>query len=196
MKTMISAAIAVTTLAIPAAAFAQKAPAAVIVVVDNGRIYDECTACKAAVVQLQAQATSLQAQQASLAAPLRAEAQSIQTAGAALKGATPPAALQARVTALQAKEAAANAQLQKLQQNLQSSQQNVRRQIDARLGPIISQVMTAKGANIAVDTDATLARSPSLDVTNEVLAALNTQVPAVSVTPLPAAPQGATPQGR
>jgi outer membrane protein len=193
MTKLLSAALAVTAIALPAAASAQRAPAAVIVVVDNGRIYEQCTACRAAVTQLQSQATQLQARQQALAGPLRTEAQSIQTAANALKGAQPGAALEARARALQTRQEAANTELQRLQQNLQSSQQNVRRQIDARLGPIISSVMTARGANIAVDTEATLARSPSLDVTTEVLTQLNTQLPAVSVTPLP---QQAAPQGR
>ena len=193
MTKILAAALAASAIALPTAAPAQRAPAAVIVVVDNGRIYEECTACRAAVTQLQTQATQLQSRQQALAGPLRTEAQAIQTAAEALKGAQPGAALQARARALQTRQDAANAELQRLQQNLQSSQQNVRRQIDARLGPIISSVMTARGANVAVDTEATLARSPSLDVTNDVLAQLNTQLPAVSVTPLP---QQAAPQGR
>jgi Skp family chaperone for outer membrane proteins len=193
MMKILAAALTASAIALPTAAVAQRAPAAVIVVVDNGRIFEECTACRAAVTQLQTQATQLQSRQQALVGPLRTEAQSIQTAAEALKGAQPGAALQARARALQTRQDAANAELQRLQQNLQSSQQNVRRQIEARLGPIISSVMTARGANVAVDTEATLARSPSLDVTNEVLAQLNTQLPAVSVTPLP---QQAAPQGR
>ena len=193
MTKLLPVALAITAIALPTAASAQRAPAAVIVVVDNGRIYEECTACRAAVAQLRTQATSLQARQEALAAPLRTEAQSLQTAANALKGAQPGAALQARATALQTKQEAANAELQRLQQNLQSSQQNVRRQIDARLGPIISAAMTARGANIAVDTEATLARSPALDITSTVLAQLNTALPSVSVTPLA---QPANPQGR
>ena len=46
--------------------------------------------------------------------------------------------------------------------------------------------MNARNANIAVDTNATLARANALDVTNDVLAALNSALPSVSVTPLPA----------
>jgi len=80
-----------------------------------------------------------------------------------------------------------------MQQNLQSSQANVLRQIQAKLAPIYTQVMTAKGANLALDANSTLARGQALDVTNEVLAALNAALPSVSVTPGPAA---AAPQGR
>ena len=86
--------------------------------------------------------------------------------------------------------------LAQLQQNLQSTQANVVRQINERLNPIISQVMSARGANVALDTNATLARAASLDVTNDVLAQLNSSLPSVSVTPLPAPPAQQAPQTR
>ena len=38
---------------------------------------------------------------------------------------------------------------------------------------------------VIVDRDSTLAASPSVDITNDVLAQLNQQLPSVSVTPLP-----------
>ncbi len=59
--------------------------------------------------------------------------------------------------------------------------------------------MTARGANIVLPKGATLANSDALDVTAEVLAALNQQLPSVTVAPLPqqAAPQQPPrPQGR
>ena len=169
---------------------AQAVPAN-IVVVDSERVYAECTACKSAQAQLQAQATGMQSRQAALAAPLKTEAQSIQAAVDALKGAPPTAALQARATAFQAKQNAANQELQRLQQNLQATQANVLRQINAKLGPAIKQVMVAKGANLAVDTNNTLAIGAGMDATTEVLAALNATLPSVSVTA--GAPAATTP---
>ena len=56
--------------------------------------------------------------------------------------------------------------------------------------------MTQKGANLALDQEATLAHGQSTNVTNDVLAALNTALPAVSLTPLPQTQQQQTPQGR
>jgi hypothetical protein len=50
--------------------------------------------------------------------------------------------------------------------------------------------MTRRGANLAVEVDNTLAHSQALDVTNEVIAQLNSTLAAVSATPLP---QAATP---
>ena len=192
-KTIFMAVIAAVAV-MPSAALAAPAN---IVVVDTERVYNECTACKSAVTQLRAKGTQLQSRQQALANPLRTEAQAIQTAINALQGKQPDAALKARVEAYQKKEATANQELARLQEDLQSTQVNVRRQIDARLTPIYSQVMQAKGANLAIEANSTLARGQALDVTADVLAALNQQLPAVSVTPMPkAAATQSKPQGR
>ena len=198
MKTMIRAAVlaAATTIALPAPAIAQRAPAATVIVVDTDRIYRDCTACKAAQTQLQSRVIALQTRQQTLASQLRTEGTAIQTAIDALKGAQPDAALRTRAEAFQKKQNDATQELQRGQTNIQSIQANVVRQINARLNPAINQVMTAKGANVAVDVNATLAHSQGINATNEVLAALNATLPSVSVTPLPQQQQPATPQGR
>ena len=178
---------ALAAVVLPAAV--QAAPANVVVV-DRERVYAECNACKAAQTQLQAQATALQTRQTMLSTPLKTEAQALQTAVDALKGAPPGPALKARVTAFQAQQNNANQELARMQQTLQGSQANVVRQIDAKLEGIYSSVMVAKGANLAVDVGSTLAHGVALDVTTDVLAALNAQLPSVSVTAPVAAPAG------
>lgn len=190
------AALAATATVLPTAAHAQRAPAAVVVVVDSSRIYRECTACRTAQASLQSQANALQTRQQTLAGPLRTEGQAIQTAINALAGKQPDAALRTRVQAFQTRERQANEELQRSQANLQSIQQNVLRQINARLGPAINQVMVQRGANLAVDVESTLAHSPTIEVTAAVLAALNATLPSVSLTPLPAQQQPAQPTGR
>ena len=152
-------------------------------------------ACTAARTQLQSQATALQTRQKTLTDQLRPEGQQLETAVNALNGKQPDAALQARIKAFQDKERAANAELQQGQQRLQSTQANVLRQVNERLNPIINQAMTARGANIAVDVDATLAHSQTVNITADVLARLNSALPSVSVTPLPQQAQQ-QPQGR
>ncbi len=195
MKTMISiAALVASAIAIPSAALAQRAPAAVVVVVDTNRIYRDCTACKTAQTQLQSRVTALQTRQTTLAGQLRPEGQAIQAAIQALNGAAPDAALRTRAQAFQTKQEQANQELSRGQQNIQSIQANVLRQINARLDPVISQVMTARGANLAVDQGATLAHSQTIEVTADVLAGLNRALPSVTLTPLPA--QAQQPQGR
>lgn len=195
MKNRIAAAlIAATDFAAPA--MAQRAPAAVVVVVDTDRIYRDCNACRTAQTQLQSQVATLRTRQQTLETQLRPEGQAIQTAVNALAGKQPDAALQNRVKAFQARQDQANQELSKGQQNIQSIQANVVRQINERLQPIINQVMTTKGANIAVDVGSTLAHSQATNATNEVLAALNTALPSVSLTPLPQQQQQQNPQGR
>jgi outer membrane protein len=202
-KLLFGAAIAVATVAVPA--FAQRATPATIVVVDTGRVFSECTACRAATAQLQTMVQQGNTRAQTLGQGIQTEGQSIQqqaqTVQAQPAGPARTAAensLRQRAQALDARQTQANQELQRLEQNLQSTRANVARQLNDRLGPIYTNVMNAHGANLLLDTDATLAHAPSLDVTNEVLAALNAAVPSVSVTPMPqqAAPNPAQPQGR
>ena len=197
MKNRIAAAlIAATAIATPA--MAQRAPAASIIVVNSERIYRDCNACRTAQTQLQSQVTTLRTRQQTLEGQLRPEGQAIQTAVNALGGKQADAALQNRVKAFEQRQDAANQELAKGQQNIQSIQANVVRQINEKLRPAINTVMTQKGANIAVDEGSTLAHSQATDATNEVLAALNTALPTVSLTPLPqqAQPQQTPTPGR
>ncbi|HUG46527.1 MAG TPA: OmpH family outer membrane protein [Sphingomicrobium sp.] len=166
-------------------------------VVDTSRVYRDCTACQAASAQMATQAQALQARQQALTAELRPEAQAIQAAVSALNGKEPDAALRQRAQAFQQRQEQANQELGQAQQNLQSIQANVIRQIEARFSPAVQQVMAQRGANLAVDVDATIAHAPAVNVTDAVLAAVNATLPSVSVTPLPQQPQPQTqPQGR
>lgn len=193
-KFVIGSAMAALALAIPSAASAQQTPAASIVLVDMQRVFSECTACKAAQTQLQAQLQQIQQRAQQLGAPLQTEAQSLQQAAQAAQG-KPDAALQARAKALQAKQETANQEIQSREQAFQRNRAYVAQQLNAKVDPIITQVMQRHGATIAMDKAVTLAAVASLDVTNEVLAALNQQLPSV-VTTAPAAPAQQQPQGR
>ena len=191
------AAVAASAVALPAAAQAQRVSGAIVAVVDTQRVYTECTACRTAVTQLQSQQTTARTRAQTLQTQLQTEGQPIQQAVNALNGREPDAALRQRITAFQTRENAARQELATLERNLQSTQLNVRQQIDQRLSGIYNQVMTARGANLLVDEQATLAHGAALDVTNDVLARLNQALPSVSVTPLPQQQQQqTTPQGR
>ena len=184
-KYLFGSALAALALAAPAAAPAQRLSNAVIAVVDTGRVFSECTACRAAATQLQTQLQQAQQRGQQLSAPLQTEAQAVQTAVNALAGKQPDAALQRRIQALQTQQNSANQELAGREQTLRSTQAHVNQQISARLTPIFNQVMQSRGASLIVTRDAVLASSPSIDVTNDVLALLNQQLPSVSVTPLP-----------
>jgi len=194
-KTLLLAAVAATTVALPGVAQAQRVPAAVIAVVDSNRAARECNACRTAWSNLQSQAQALQTRQQTLDTQLRPEAQSLEAAVRALGNKQPDAALQQRATAFEQRRQQAAQEIGRAQQNLQSIQANIVQQINARLGPAVNQVMAARGANLVLDTDARLASAPALDVTNDVIAALNTSLPSITVAPLPQQQQQA-PQGR
>ena len=179
----------------PVGASAQAIPGAVIAVVDLEKVSSECTACKAAKTALEGQVTALKSREATLAAPLKTEGQSLQAAVEALKGKEPDAALQARIKAFQTKQQQGAQEIARQTNQIQRNQAYVSQQISTKLGPIYQQVMQRRGANVMLEAGATLASGANLDVTNDVLAALNQQLPSVSTT-APAAPAQQQPQGR
>lgn len=195
-KYLAAALIAASTLATPA--LAQRAPAAVVVVVDTDRIAAECTACRSASQQIQQREQQLRTRAQTLQTQLQTEGKPIQDAINALGTKQPDAALQQRVTAFQTKQRSAEQELANGQRNLQSTQAHVNQQIGTRLRTIISAVAAQRGANLAVSKDSTLFSATTVDVTDAVLAQLNQQLPAVSVTPLPQTQQQqqTNPQGR
>ena len=179
----------------PVGVSAQAIPGAVIAVVDLEKVSSECTACKAAKTALEGQVTALKSREATLAAPLKTEGQSLQAAVEALKGKEPDAALQARIKAFQTKQQQGAQEIARQTNQIQRNQAYVSQQISTKLGPIYQQVMQRRGANVMLEAGATLASGANLDVTNDVLTALNQQLPSVSTT-APAAPAQQQPQGR
>jgi Skp family chaperone for outer membrane proteins len=192
-KLLLSAALAASFIA-PAAANAQAIPPAVVAVVDLEKVTSQCTACVAANSALRSRLTALQNREQAIAGPLETEQKSIQAAIDALKGKDPDAALQARIRAFQSKQQAGQQELLRGQQQLQRDQAYISQQIRDKLGPIYQQVMQRRGANLMVEAGNTLATSSAVDVTNDVLTALNTSMPTVQ-TNAPASAQQ-QPQGR
>lgn len=187
------AAIAAVAVALPGAAVAQRAPQAQIVIVDTQRILSECVACKAAATVLQAELQQIQGRAQQLGQPLEVEAKALADL---TKGKTTyDAATTTRINTFQSRQTAAQRELQQREQTFQRNRAFVSQQINTRMEPIIVQVMTARGANIALDKQATLATASALDVTTDVLRTLDQQLPSVSaVAPPPAAaPAGTAP---
>ncbi|HEU5482458.1 MAG TPA: OmpH family outer membrane protein [Sphingomicrobium sp.] len=181
--------------AVPTAAQAQRAD---IIVVDTDRIMSQCTACQSARSQLQQRETTLRNRAQQLSQQLQTEGKPLQDAVSALAGKQPDQTLQARIRAFQQKEQQAATELQNSQQTLQSTAAHVQQQIGARLVQVVEQVRARRQASIAIAKDSTLANDNALDVTGEVLTALNSALPSVSVTPLPQRQQQQQqqPQGR
>ena len=195
MKRLLISASFVAAAIIPSAAQAQAIPPAVIAVVDLDKVTANCNACKAANAALRSQLTAEQNQEKALGTPLETERNSIQAAVDALKGKDPDAALQARIKAFQTKGQEAQQEVERSRAQLQANQAYIRKQIADKLGPIYSQVMQRRGANVMVEIGTTLASGANLDVSNDVLAALNAALPSVSTT-APAPARTTQPQGR
>ena len=194
MKKLVLSAAVVGAALSPVAAAAQAVPPAIVAVVDLARVTGDCTACKTASAALRSQVTAYQTRERTLTSPLEAEQKAIQTAIDALKGAQPDAALQARARAFDQRRQQAAQQLQREQAQIERNQAYIRQQIATKLAPIYQQVMQRRGANLLVETSTTLATAQSVDVTTDVLAALNSAMPSVQVN-APAQAQ-AKPQGR
>lgn len=185
-KTILAGAFAATAFLAPAAAMA--APA--VLVVDLDRVLTDCTACRAASASIQQQVQQGQARATALENQLKPQAQSLDAAVKALGNKEPDAALQGRIRAFQTSQQAAQTELANKQRQIESIQANVQQQLANRVVLIAEQVRARRGADIVVGKNATLASNTAGDVTGEVLAALNQQLPAVSVTPLPSRPTG------
>jgi len=192
-KLFVSAALLASAFALPTAASAQARPE--ILVVDTDSIMSTCTACAAARTQIQQKEAALRSRAQTLQQQLQTEGKPIQDVIDKLGDKDPDAALQARVKAFQTKQQQANTELENGQTNLQSIAAHVQQQIGAKLVQIVEQTRARRGAAMAIAKGATLANDNSIDVTSEVLAALNQALPSVSVTPMPQQQQQ-QPQGR
>lgn len=177
---------------LPSAVSAQRAA---VLVVDTDRILSECTACRAASATLQGQANQLRTRAQTLDNQLKPEAEAINKALQALGGRQPDAALQQRVQAFRTREQQARNELAQSENRIQSINAHVQQQIGARTVQIAEQVRARRQAAAVMPRSALMAVDPASDVTSEVLAALNQQLPSVSVTPLPQQQQS-SPQGR
>ena len=188
-KSIIAAAFAATAFTLPSAAVA--APA--VLIVDLDRVLSECTACRAAATAIQGQVQQGRSRAQALESQLKPEATALETAIKALGARAPDAALQKRATAFQTRQQAAQTELANRQRSIESTQANVQQQLANRVVLISEQVRARRQADIVVGKNATLASNSAGDITAEVLAALNQQLPSVSVTPLP---QQSRPPGR
>lgn len=191
-KLFAAALVAATFAATPAAA--QVVPAAKVAVVDLDRIGRECTACRTASATLQGQVTAFNSRRQALGTQLQPERAALTAAVTALAGKAPDAALRTRIQAFQTREAAAQQELERSQQQIQRNQAYVGQQVNAKLVPLLQPAMDRRGANVLLDAGAALRFAAAVDITNDVLAALNGSLTTVSTT-APAQQQTA-PQGR
>lgn len=193
MTRLTAALIAASALATPA--LAQRVPAAQVAVVDLDRVGRECTACKTAGAALQSQVTAFNSRRQQLNTQLQPERTQLQTAVNALSGKQPDAALTQRIQAFQQKEVSAAQELERQQTQIQRNQAYISQQINSKLAPLLQPAMERRGANILMDSGAAIRFATTVDITNDVLAALNSALTSVATT-APAQPQQTNPQGR
>jgi len=167
--------------ALPATVLAQAAAPATIIVVDIERVVSQSAAGKAAMGEIQGKVTALQTRANALQGQLKTEADAIQ-AGQANKSLAGPA-LDTRVKAFGQKQQSAQQEVGRLENEIQRSRQFVLQQISDGVGPVVSQIMKERGANIALPKGATLQHAAALDVTTEVITRLDKSLPKVSTTP-------------
>ena len=192
MTKILFSAAAALALGLPTMAHAQQAN---ILVVDSDRLMSECTACKAASSQLQTKQSTLRSRAQTLQTQLQTESKTLQTSIDALNGKEPDAALKAKITAYQSKENSAKQELATSTRNLESTAAHVQQQIGQKIVALVEATRARRGAAIVLSKNSTIANDNAIDVTTEVLTALNSQLPSVSVTPMPQSAQQ-TPQGR
>ncbi len=194
MITRLTAAfVAVTALAAPA--MAQRVPAAQVAVVDLDRVGRECNACRTAATALQSQITAFNTRRTQLNTQLQPERTQLQAAITALAGKEPDAALRTRIQTFQQRENTAAQELERQQGQIQRNQAYISQQINTKLAPLLQPAMDRRGANVLLDNGAALRFAPAVDITNDVLTALNAALTTVSTT-APAQPQQQNPQGR
>lgn len=193
MITRLSAALVVVS-ALSTPALAQSVPAAKVAVVDLDRIGRDCNACRSASATLQGQVTAFNTRRQQLTSQLAPERTALQQAITALAGKQPDAALRTRIQAFQQKEATAAQELERQQVQIQRNQAYVSQQVNQKLAPLLQPAMERRGANVLLDNGAALRFATTVDITNDVLASLNSALPSVQTT-APAQTQPA-PQGR
>lgn len=189
MKTLFVAALAASTVLVPAAAQAQAVPETRIAIVDSAKVGAECNACVTAAAALNQQREAIRTRETELAGPLEASGQAIQAEINALNGAQPSADLQQRAQQFEQSRQAAAREIAQRQQTLQRNSTYVAQQFSAQLEPAIQAVMQAKSAHLIMDAQQALMHSPAIDVTADVLAEVNRRLTTINTTaPAPQQP--------
>lgn len=138
-----------------------------------------------------AQIDQFRLRQSALETDLKAKQTALNT-GLQAAGGKPTPALQTQYEAFQAAQQSAQQELQRLGQPIQLAQAYIEEQISAKLGDALKTAMTNAKVDLVLKPDATVSYQPTVDITGQVKAQLDTLVPSVSITP----PAGWRPGGQ
>jgi Skp family chaperone for outer membrane proteins len=176
-----------------------RAPAAVILFLDRATVLRQSNVGKDMYVQVENLAKKMETDFAPENKKLQADVQALQQQAAIMQ----PDARQAKVKELEARRQAFQKKVQDRQAAIQAGLANSRTQVEKALGPILEKIMTERSANLLLDRGLVVLGATDLDVTQTVIARLNTALPKVTVTPVtpkaagkpPAKPAPAKPAG-
>lgn len=194
MKTIFRA-LALSAVAIPALSVAPAhAQVAGIAIANVEQAVAESNAYKAAVTQMRvtykAQIDAVNARANALQAELKPLVDKFQ---ADQKAATPNrASLQTQYEAIQTKQQSGQAELQRLNEPVALAQAYVEEQIASKLDAAIKTAMTKKKVSLVLQPQAALSFQPTVDITKDIIAELNTTVPSAQINP----PAGWRPGGQ
>ncbi|HEY2010731.1 MAG TPA: OmpH family outer membrane protein [Rhizomicrobium sp.] len=168
-------------------AFADPPPAK-IVVLDRAGIMQFSKAGQDIAKQMQTYAAQAKADLQSRGRALETEERGLQQQVAILA----PDLKAKRIAAFQAKQQALQADVSRKDEQMRYALAQARQQMEAKLGPILQQLVKERGANMVIDRQAMVFAPPAFDITTDAINRLNQQLPTVkvnfNVTP-PAAPK-------
>lgn len=163
-------------------------PPAKIVVLDRAGIMQFSKAGQDIAKQMQTYAAQAKADLQSRGRALETEERGLQQQVAILA----PDLKAKRIAAFQAKQQALQADVSKKDEQMRYALAQARQVMEAKLGPILQQLVKERGANMVIDRQAMVFAPPAFDITTDAINRLNQQLPTVkvnfNVTP-PAAPK-------
>lgn len=172
----IGASIALMLMA-PAAAFAQAAPNAVILVVDFQRLVDESLAGKDAKAQVEDYVARVQARRQQLNDKLVRDRQNLEKQRAILKEED----FQKRAIAFQQDLQRADQELKDKQLSAQRAVRQAEGEIVRLARPMVRKIMKKRRANMVIPKNVAFDFVEDLDITGKVLSELNKDVPRLKV---------------
>ena len=178
----IFAAMAAAFLAAPAA---QAQKAAVVAVIDTQHIQRTSLAGKDIQIQIDALRTKFQSEMQGEEEKLRKEAEDLQRQ----KDILAPEAFQARQKQYQDKVAAAQRLAQEKRRQLELAVRQSSNDLQRGLVPVLRKIMDARKITLVVDKSQVIMQGAGLEITTEVIEALDATLPSVKVELPKAQPQ-------
>jgi len=162
----------------PAAESKGPVPDPVMLVVNKAAILQASKAGQDIGRQVQAYAQAARAQLDPQAKALRAEEASLRSQMGSLSAEE----RQRRVSALEAKEQAFQQKAAQKDAQVKDAVAQAQKQLSAKMGPILKQIMDERHANLIVDKQAVIfGTDPSIDVSQEAVKRLDTALPGMQV---------------